>query len=174
MDAVQAVKAARDVTEKVAPLCFDCGRVCGSACCKQGEQGEGMLLFPGEEALYRSLPQGFSLKPYTDLPGTFLLTCSGVCRRSQRPLACRFFPLTPLARRDAQGNIRLRLALDRRAWPVCPLMESGFRGLAPSFIEACKEATRLLFSSEEQRAFLLGLDGLMDAYRLSLWEESAT
>lgn len=173
MDAVTAVGTARSLLHEATPLHFDCGLVCGHACCEEGEQGEGMLLFPGEEKLYQPLPDGFSLSAAPDMPGVSLLTCDGVCDRSERPLACRFFPLVPLAERDENGAAKLRLALDRRAWPVCPLMESGFRGLSLDFVEACKRAARALFACEEQRAFLQRLGDIIGQYRLSLWEEDA-
>lgn len=173
MDAETAVRAARSLIGEATPLRFDCGLICGYACCKEGEQGEGMLLFPGEEKLYSSLPEGFSLSPLPQTPGVSLLACGGRCDRADRPLACRFFPLVPLAKREKDGTVRLHLALDRRAWPVCPLMEDGFRALAPGFLEGCKKAARALFESEEQRAFLLGLSDMIAQYKLSLWEEDA-
>ncbi len=49
-----ALFAARSLLEEVTPLKSDCGRICGAACCASLEGEEtGMLLFPGEEALYR-------------------------------------------------------------------------------------------------------------------------
>ena len=52
--ALEAVKAARDLLENVTPLPTDCGAFCSAACCKDDPDYEtsGMLLFPGEEALY--------------------------------------------------------------------------------------------------------------------------
>ena len=57
MTAKDTVRAAREMLEKVTPLKGDCGRVCGAACCRPDETGRGgMLLFPGEEALYAPWP----------------------------------------------------------------------------------------------------------------------
>lgn len=173
MDAETAVRTARGLLNEATPLRFDCGLVCGRACCKEGEQGEGMLLFPGEEKLYLPLPDGFSLDPFPQLPGAFLLTCGGTCDRAERPLACRFFPLIPLVYCDDAGTLSLRLALDRRAWPVCPLMTSGLRAFDPGFAEACRRAARALFASGEQRMFLMRLSDMIEQYKLSLWEEDA-
>ncbi len=173
MDAETAARTARGLLSGATPLHFDCGLVCGRACCEEGEQGEGMLLFPGEEKLYQFLPDGFSLSPLPEMPGVSLLTCGGSCDRKERPLACRFFPLVPLAGRDEKGTVQLRLALDRRAWPVCPLMESGFRGLSLGFVEACQRAARALFACKEQRTFLQRLGDIVGQYKLSLWEEDA-
>ena len=45
---------AREKLNSVTPLKRDCGRVCGSRCCDSLEGEEtGMLLFPGEDTLYR-------------------------------------------------------------------------------------------------------------------------
>lgn len=173
MDAEGAIRTARSLIGEATPLRFDCGLVCGRACCREGEQGEGMLLFPGEERLYGALPEGFALSRSRQVPNTLLLSCSGRCNRADRPLACRFFPLVPLAVRDGDGAVRLRLSLDRRAWPVCPLMDSGLSGFAPQFTQACRAAARALFMSEQQRLFLLRLSDLIGQFRMPLWEDEA-
>ena len=97
MDALEAVKQARKLLENVTPLRRDCGGVCGAACCQSDEDGQGgMLLFPGEEALYETLPEGFSIREDNAvLPGMKLLTCDGVCEREYRRLSCRLFPMLP-------------------------------------------------------------------------------
>jgi len=51
MSAITAVCAARKLLETLTPLKTDCGRLCAGAC-RQGDEKTGMLLFPGEEALY--------------------------------------------------------------------------------------------------------------------------
>ena len=150
MDALTAVIKAREMLNHVTPLKTDCGRCCGGACCQSDEDGQGgMLLSPGEEALYDPLLWGFSLS--TDdgvLPGLTLLNCEGVCERDARPLACRLFPLLP----SPEGA-----KMDRRAWAVCPLMEYGKRGLNPAFLQAVEEAGRLLYQCSEHAAFLSAL-----------------
>ena len=78
-----------------------------------------------------------------------LLMCSGVCDRSLRPLACRFFPLRPTARG--------RVVMDRRGFFVCPLTESGMGGLNGDFVAAAREAAAVLCENETQRAFLEAL-----------------
>lgn len=58
----QALRTAREIMCNITPLRFDCGRLCGAACCAPDEEGDGgMLLFPGEEALYEPLPEGFEI-----------------------------------------------------------------------------------------------------------------
>ena len=105
-----------------------------------------MLLFPGEEALYRELPEGFSItRDEGAVPGAYLLTCEGWCDREMRPLSCRLFPLLP-TRKGAK--------LDRRGWAVCPLMEAGKRGLNPEFVEAVQRAGELLYACPAHASFL--------------------
>ncbi|MCI5771300.1 MAG: hypothetical protein MR021_00490 [Clostridiales bacterium] len=151
MDALAAVVRAREILSQATPLRTDCGRICGGACCRTDGDGQGgMLLFPGEEALYDRLPAGFSILPErTVSPDGRLLMCSGVCDRSLRPLACRFFPLRPTARG--------RVVMDRRGFFVCPLTESGMGGLSGDFVAAAREAAAVLCENETQRAFLEAL-----------------
>lgn len=147
MDPLKAVVAARELLKCVTPLRQDCGRLCGGACCQSDEDGQGgMLLFPGEEALYATLPDGYSLsKDDSVLPGALLLTCDGTCHRAERPLSCRLFPLLPT---------RTGTRLDRRAWAVCPLMEWGKAGLAQEFISAVSRAGEILYACPAHAVFL--------------------
>nr|HML49564.1 hypothetical protein [Clostridia bacterium] len=96
------IQAARALLAQRTPLKSDCGRLCNAACCQADEEGRGgMLLFPGEERFYDPLPGWARLEPM-DFGGrpSRLLVCEGRCERSQRPLACRIFPLTPVLRAD--------------------------------------------------------------------------
>ncbi len=150
MEALEAVQAARGLLENVTPLRADCGRVCGAACCQADEDGQGgMLLFPGEERLYDPLPPGWRLiGDGAVIPGARLLICDGACKRDQRPLSCRLFPLLP-----TPGGCRM----DRRAWAVCPLMESGKKGLQPAFVQAVTEAGKALYACPAHERFLNAL-----------------
>ena len=150
MQAPKEVLAARALLESVTPLKRDCGRVCGVACCQSDEDGQGgMLLFPGEEALYDPLPPGFSMQQDDGvLQGALLITCAGRCEREKRPLSCRLFPLLP----SPEGAV-----LDQRAWAVCPLMESGIRGLNPDFVQAVNAAGALLYRHPGCAALLSAL-----------------
>ncbi|MGI6689968.1 MAG: hypothetical protein ACOX63_03810 [Christensenellales bacterium] len=158
MDAVGAVLEARRLLSGETPLKADCGALCGAACCRPDEEGKGgMLLFPGEEVLYSTLPPGFSIVG-DDLavPDGKLLVCQGVCSRGDRPLACRFFPLFPSVRQTRKGAV-LRMELDRRAWPVCPLMPHGLPGLSGAFMLAARQAALVLAGVSAHRAFMLRL-----------------
>lgn len=150
-----AVLRARALLSTVTPLKGDCGRLCAGACC-QGDETAGMLLFPGEEALYgecafaRILPAHFTLggKPAR------LFVCSGRCPREQRPLACRLFPLFLRFRADGTSSVRL----DPRAHGVCPLCDYGLSALDPAFVSAAREAYDALLGDEACAAFLRELD----------------
>ena len=154
MDMERLVQA-RALLEDVTPLRSDCGRLCGGACC-QGERGDahGMLLFPGEAALYVSAAWAqVTPLPYA-LGGApaLLLTCDGACPRAQRPLACRLFPL--FCRTEETG---MDIVLDPRARGVCPLFRYGLQGLSQAFVQAARAAYSLLMQDDEGRAFLQDL-----------------
>jgi hypothetical protein len=104
-----------------------------------------MLLFPGEEELYRG-KAGWKLR---ETPAGVLAVCTGSCERGERPLSCRIFPLLPVIRDGA-----VKVAADQRARAVCPLLKQGIRGMDPAFTEAVREAGRMLAEVPEERAFL--------------------
>lgn len=150
-----AVLTARSLLSNLTPLKADCGRLCGGACC-QGDDATGMLLFPGEEALYaacsfaRVLPAGFSLGGQS----VSLLVCEGRCERENRPLACRLFPL--FLRFGEDGSTRV--VLDRRARALCPLTGYGLCALDSAFLDAARTAYDLLLADPACAAYLRDLD----------------
>ncbi len=148
MDALTAVQEARVLLRDVTPLRRDCGGLCGAACCVPDEDGQGgMLLLTGEEQLYPALPEGFSILPdHSILPNGRLFICDGLCERDDRPLSCRVFPLMF----TSSGKARL----DRRAWAMCPLMDSGVAGLSREFVAAVQKANEILLSVPEHRAWM--------------------
>ena len=105
-----------------------------------------MLLFPGEEALYRGRA-GFRIVANDAVfHGGRLLLCDGTCDRAERPLACRMFPLLPHREKGA--------VMDRRGWAVCPLMSCGKRGLSAAFVDAVAQAGETLYACPAHAAFL--------------------
>lgn len=104
-----------------------------------------MLLFPGEDALYRDR-EGWTIR---QTPAGPMVICPGTCNREERPLACRLFPLLPVIR---SGTVKA--AVDQRAYAVCPLARQGIRALDPEFAEAVREAGRMLAEDGEQYRFL--------------------
>ena len=160
MEALQAVLAAREMLSGLTPLKGDCGRVCGAACCRADEDGQGgMLLFPGEERLFSPLPAAFRIEENSQvIPHARLLLCDGACDRALRPLSCRLFPLLPT---------RNGVIMDRRGWAMCPLMASGKRGLNPDFVRAVEAAGQLLYLCPAHAAFLDALHAFNE--RLKEW-----
>ena len=161
-DALEAVIRARALLAEVTPLKNDCGRTCGGACCEPDEDGQGgMLLFPGEEKLYASLPEGSALsRDSMVVPDAYLLTCAGRCDRAQRPLACRLFPLLPRWKDGAVRAVR-----DGRAYAVCPLLPGGLSAFDPAFASAVCQAGEILYACPEQRAFLDALHRFIRSLR---------
>ena len=155
MSAYEAVLAARELLENLTPLKTDCGKLCQGACC-QGDEQTGMLLFPGEEAFYegctfaRIIPAGFALGGQD----AQLLVCDGTCERSNRPLACRLFPLFLKFKEDGVTKLRM----DVRAKAVCPLTDYGIRALDPDFKQAARSAYDILLEDESCAAYLRELD----------------
>ena len=155
MSRMNAVLAARELLKDLTPLKTDCGRLCQGACCR-GDEATGMLLFPGEEALYadcafaRVIPTGFSLG---GTPAQ-LLVCDGRCDRKNRPLACRLFPLFLKFREDQTPVLRM----DARARAVCPLTDYGMKALDPEFKQAARRAYDLLLEDKVCAAYLRALD----------------
>ena len=142
----KALKEARELLSAVTPLKTDCGKVCGARCCRSLEGEEtGMLLFPGEEEEYLEKP-GWTVR---ETPVGLLAVCPGACERSERPLACRIFPLLPMIREAG-----VRVAVDQRAKAVCPLLRQGIKGMDPAFTDAVREAGRILAEDPEIREFL--------------------
>mgnify|MGYP000743635207 CR=1 FL=1 len=91
MSSLSAVLSARAALSDLTPLLTDCGRLCGFACCK-GDEQTGMLLFPGEEALFAPCAFGRVIPAHFELAGrpAHLFVCNGTCSRENRPLAACF------------------------------------------------------------------------------------
>lgn len=140
------------------PMHEDCGRLCGAACCR-GDENTGMRLFPGERTT-------LDVRPTED--GGRLAVCSGSCRREERPLACRIFPLFPTV--DARG--RVFVEPDDRAARLCPLLSCGEeRVFDARFIRALRRVGRLLAREPACRAFMQQATQEIDTYRMLLRKE---
>ena len=159
---MDALLTARKLTMEATPLRSDCGLVCGCACCQPDETGQGgMLLFPGEEQLYRE-KLGFTIAPDASLGiSALLLTCEGRCDRNDRPLSCRIFPLLP---RLKEGQVRV--VRDRRGFEVCPLLPSGLSAFDPGFTAAVRAAGEVLYAVGEYRRFLDALHAYISRFTL--------
>lgn len=157
---ISALTQARELLRNLTPLHRDCGRLCDAACC-QGDESSGMLLFPGEETLYEG-KEAFRILPASYALGgrpALLLICTSSCRREDRPLSCRLFPVFPAA---------TGLRMDPRAHALCPLAASGLSGLSADFLAACRAAADLLHRDPECHAFLLAVEQtLQDPFGLT-------
>ena len=165
MSALSAILAARELLCELTPLKTDCGRLCGGACC-EGDEETGMLLFPGEDALYetcsfaRVIPADFALGGEQ----VKLFVCAGRCERENRPLACRLFPLMAYTRKDGTLGVRT----DARGRAVCPLCHGPASALSRDFREKALAVYALLMQDPEQAAFLKELMALEAQFRFTL------
>lgn len=166
-----ALVAARGMLDGVTPLLRDCGRLCAAACCAPDASGRGgMLLFPGEAALYRQLPDGFQLQADDAVVAAGqLLTCEGLCDRRDRPLACRIFPLMFVAN-GGRGDV----VMDPRAYAICPLAPSGVEGLAPAFVAAARDAARSLMQDPACAALIRRQEAHVLEITRAPWDEGGT
>ena len=155
MNATDTVLSARALLENLTPLKTDCGRLCAAACC-QGDEHTGMLLFPGEDALFSACAFGRIVDAEFELGGekAKLFVCGGRCERENRPLACRLFPLFLKFKED--GTTKLRM--DTRARAVCPLTDYGIKALDPDFKQGARQAYDLLLENSRFAAYLKALD----------------
>ena len=155
MHTEETILAARALLEQLTPLKTDCGRLCEGACCR-GDDATGMLLFPGEDALFEGCTFGNVIDAEFSLGGQTarLFVCGGSCDRANRPLACRLFPLFLKFKED--GSTKLRM--DVRAKAVCPLTDYGLSALDPEFKQAARKAYDLLLENEACAAYLRALD----------------
>ena len=139
----------------VSPLDYDCGTLCGAACCTKGDDPEmGIYLLPGEEKLFERDEDWFvwsteRAEDY-DFPDSWkgavhFIRCKTppVCPREKRPIQCRSFPLLPHISEDGE----LSLVYNDFETPYsCPLIEEELP-LNDDFYEATLEAWRRLISN---------------------------
>ncbi|MBE6779185.1 MAG: hypothetical protein E7541_07370 [Ruminococcaceae bacterium] len=143
---LEVLQRAYTLLDTVTPLTVDCGQVCDGRCCQQTADSQGMLLFPGEEELAHR--EGFTLIP---ADGGTLLVCNGTCKRTERPLSCRLFPLFPVVEEDG----RIRAVYDPRGYRLCPLVrECAHVPLRRDFVRAVRQVGRLLMQDPACAAFL--------------------
>ena len=135
-------QAVYDRLNQVNPVGFDCGIICGAACCDVSQPYLGMYLLPGEEQVHN---QNDGWLQWTEEPvepdyhpaswdGTvWFVRCQGPehCNREKRPIQCRTFPLLP----HLTDDNRLQLIFnDLELSYYCPLLGQSSK-LQPDFIE---------------------------------------
>ena len=147
--------------DRFSPVPFDCGRICGAACCQADEEHTlGLYLLPGEEKVHDRRDPWLSWEKHStelyDFPpswqgSVYFVNCEGPghCRRALRPIQCRTFPLQPVIREEEEKSPLAEkrpvyreagspLALIYYPAPLpysCPLIEEGAR-LSLPFLRA--------------------------------------
>lgn len=152
--------------DKVDPVPFDCGEICGAACCRPDSFDIGdepyLYLLPGEKEYLEE--EGTDIKitressKEHDLPGSYgeyvyTAYCKEPrsCDRRFRPIQCRSFPLWPYITED--GELLLSFYNDELPY-VCPLIEER-RVLSEEFVRATYEAWEILIEDESIRDLIL-------------------
>lgn len=140
--------------EKVTPLSFDCGELCGAKCCK-GDKDNGMILFPGEEEFFLA-DENFRVF-YDKRYDCNIVSCKGFCSRTKRPLSCRIFPFL-FYKTDAQSSCKS--GPDIRALDFCPIFDCEI-SVDRQFLRYMRIASKLIDSDEEFSAFIIKLTSLL-------------
>ena len=143
------------VLDKVSPVDFDCGELCGEVCCvydRDNCDGEELALYllPGEELVYEGSEE-FELYyldssevdyPHSWRGGIYLVRCVNPpkCDRCLRPIQCRTFPLIPHISKDN----KFHLIFDESEFPYrCPIIRDNIR-LNDDFIRETYKVWRVL------------------------------
>ena len=137
MDDVKKWIAVYRLLDHVSTEVFDCGTLCGSACCNCQDSPEemGIYLFPGEHRMLDVMPDTSWLSVETQDPEelgfppswkepVYFVKCKTppVCPRNWRPLQCRTFPLKPVF----GDNDVLELIWNDEELPYsCPIIEKN-------------------------------------------------
>ena len=137
--------------DKVSPVPYDCGTLCGSACCMVQDKDYVMYLLPGEEKMFTGkeewLDWGKDRVEDYEFPeswygNVYYIRCKNapVCHREQRPIQCRTFPLAPYI--DEDGVLQLIYNTGDYSYR-CPLVEN-YDELDEEFIRVTYEAWKRL------------------------------
>ncbi len=132
--------------DEVSPVPFDCGSICGEACCSEAEEDDGIYLLPGEESIHSD----DEWREKEKIGERFFVKCKGPkhCNRSLRPIQCRTFPLMPSL--DENGRLVME-PNDMELSYSCPLLDAG-TGLQEDFIRVTTEAWERLIGDERVRS----------------------
>ena len=77
-------REARALLENLTPLRTDCGKVCGSACCKSLDAEEtGMLLFPGEEDRMHQPDERLSIEALMKMTRIYTAMMEKLCMETE-------------------------------------------------------------------------------------------
>ncbi len=151
-----------DLLEKETPIKhYDCGKLCLKKCCG-GTLNDSVFLFPGEKELF--CENSFEIIKTQANYGLEALLCQGKCSRKQRPLACRIFPLFPLATR-VNKKTEISVVFDPRALRICPLSEN-MSVISHSYVRSVRRAGKYMLMDEKLHNYLLLLSEELREYAL--------
>ena len=144
-----------DILNSVEVLDYDCGNLCGAACCtssrEYSEEDMGIYLLPGEEQLHMEDTDWMTVRVSRaedhDLPDSwdgdvYFVRCKTppVCPREKRPIQCRTFPLAPHLDEDGE----LSMVYNDLELPYeCPLIEDEIP-LNDEYVDATTEVWQRL------------------------------
>ena len=131
-------KAIYRLLDRVSPVPFDCGELCGCACCLPEGDDLGIYLLPGEEKIFTGCEKWLTWN-YDDaedyeFPDSWhgkvpFICCNTppVCDRSMRPIQCRTYPVAPhlLSGDDVSEEKLILILSDIDAPYICPLIEEN-------------------------------------------------
>ena len=131
--------------DKVQPVPFDCGTICGAACCNAAKTDEtlGMMLLPGEDKVHDKNDGNFYWEdlitneyefPESWQGKVWFIRCKTPpnCPRQLRPIQCRTFPLMPHLNEDGSLDMIFN---DYDLPYLCPMIEDETE-LDPNFVKA--------------------------------------
>lgn len=130
---------------RVSPVPFDCGQICGAACCTAADFDDelGILLLPGEEKIHDRRADWMTWNtlrtdeyefPESWRGSAYFVRCKTPphCHREMRPIQCRTFPLMPIITDDGE----LELIYNDTELPYCCPMIEEETELDPRFVKA--------------------------------------
>lgn len=132
--------------DDVTPRRFNCGTLCGAACChnlsKSGDTETGMLLLPFEkDYLQHAGAAGYSYLCDSNREEPDMLICSGLCDRRFRPFACRIFPCYASFFEVKNGKTALHVRPDPRAGAnMSACYEPRFSPFCAAVYPQCKKS----------------------------------
>lgn len=153
------------ILDSATPAAFDCGTLCGSACCSSASFGAGefyIYLLPGEKEYLESVGCGFKIvrekSKEHNLPeswGEFIYVAQcpdkDECKREVRPIQCRTFPLQPHITPDGE----FKMIMSNADLPyTCPFVE-GEITVSEDFHRAAYEAWSMLIEDEDIRDMVI-------------------
>lgn len=132
--------------DRVAPVPFDCGMICGAVCCGEPDPEDsemGIYLLPGEHKVFSEedtwIRWSFQRAEECDFPESwhgkvYFIRCSDPphCPREKRPLQCRTFPVLPHLT-ETEGLVLIHN--DHDLPYCCPLIEDQ-TDLSGAFLKA--------------------------------------